>query len=120
MINHLFLILVLGWLIQVQAKTAAKIETPQEYKKYVAEFVKKKSSQLKVCEKGLKPKGRMVIQWEVGPDGTPSDFTRGADNVEIPELYHCVEKKMGGWKFAPPPNEMTIELEYDFVYKQKK
>lgn len=99
------------------AKKNKKIETVEEYKNHVQDFVINKRKTLKSCEKGLKLKGRMVVYWEIGDDGKATDFSRGKDTIENDEVYHCFEKAISSWKFGSPPEGKVVEIEHEFYFK---
>lgn len=102
-----------------------KIESVDEYRSYISEFVGLYKSDVKACEiqerkKNKKLDGKMVMYWEVGEDGVASDFSRGKDTLDNGDLYHCLEKKMMAWKFPKPPLDRPIELQHEFSFSSKR
>lgn len=102
-----------------------KIESVDEYKTYLEEFVVLHRRDVKGCEiqqrmKSKKLDGKMVVYWEVSEDGVASDFSRGKDTLDNNDLYHCLEKKIMAWKFPKPPLDRPIELEHEFSFSSKK
>lgn len=102
-----------------------KIESVDEYKTYLREFVALHRRDMKGCEiqermKNKKLSGKMVMYWEVGEDGVASDFSRGKDTLDNNDLYHCLEKKIMAWKFPKPPLDRPIELEHEFSFSLKR
>ena len=102
-----------------------KIESADEYKAYLQEFVALHHRDVKGCEilerkKNTKLDGKMVVNWEVGEDGVASDFSRGKDTLDNGDLYHCLEKKIMKWKFPKPPLDRPIELQHEFSFSSKR
>jgi hypothetical protein len=119
---QLISVLFFSTVAMAQEPAASKYETPQDYKAYAKTFVEKKVKSFSKCnieaekKSGKKLKGMMKLFWEVTIDGKAQDFSRGTDNVDIPELYHCYEKTIAKWKFEVPPLDRKIELEHEFIF----
>jgi len=126
------LFLILSFILQpsfAKPKSTAKpvpekIESVDEYKAYLREFVALHRRDIKGCElqermKNKKLDGRMVMYWEVGEDGVASDFSRGKDTLDNNDVYHCLEKKIMAWKFPKPPMDRPLELDHEFSFSSK-
>jgi serine/threonine-protein kinase len=48
--------------------------------------------------------GKLVLEFEIGPDGSAWDPRFGGVDVPDPEFQDCVIEVVGGAKFAPPAN----------------
>lgn len=82
-------------------------------------------NQVKYCYQQalmLKPglAGRMVVQFQITPQGQVQDLSIQETTLRAPELLQCVGESMRGWTFPPAPYYAgTTQVTYPFVLRPK-
>lgn len=82
-------------------------------------------NQVKYCYQQalmLKPglAGRMVVQFQITPQGQVQDLSIQETSLRAPDLLQCIGESMRGWTFPPAPYYAgTTQVTYPFVLRPK-
>jgi hypothetical protein len=64
--------------------------------------------------------GRMVVNFQVNPQGQVLELSVRETTLQSPQLMSCVSDAMRGWEFPPTPTfDGIIEINYPFLLRPK-
>ena len=110
-----FCIFIISSLAMAKKKEEPIITTAQ-YHAHIQQVASSRIKEVVACKKKTKAKGgRVVFTWEMDEMGKPRNFSRGEDTIDNQDFYHCVIKKIEGWKFKVPPHERPIDVQHLYV-----
>ena len=94
-------------------------------KTIVQNFVRQHVAGIRECyEKGLEQnkelKGKIVVEWTIGPEGTVTEVSLKESNMNDQSFESCVTENIKTWGFAPPKDGGTVKVEYPFEFSPAK
>lgn len=80
--------------------------------------------EIRICyeatlERNPQVKGKLVVQWEIGQEGTATHFApvKGSSTITDERLIQCVGDAIATWQFPIPQDQSTIEVRYPFYFR---
>ncbi len=100
-------------------------KTPYHYNQ-VKNTITKKNIEIRTCYNSFlesKPElvsGRLIVDWQVNPDGSVKNAELVRSQINSPKLASCLISKINSWSFPPPPSGRATYVAHTFLFKTQE